>query len=68
MLAQRASALICPGERPVVTDVGCGEGAFLRALKRLQPAATLQGIDFCPAMLAEARRRSVGQNVVYDLE
>src|ERR1017187_10117110 len=49
-LARRASALMQAIERPTVSDVGCGEGAFLRALSRFAPAAVLHGIDFCPAM------------------
>ena len=50
-----------------VADVGCGEGAFLRALRKLAPEARLQGVDFCPAMLAEAGRRSEGMSVQYSL-
>ena len=48
-------------------DLGCGEGAFLRALRKLAPGAQLQGVDFCPAMLAEAHRRSAGLGLQYAL-
>ena len=67
-LAQRAHALIRPAaERPAVIDFGCGEGAFLRAFKRTAPTAVLQGVDFCPTMLAEARRRSSDPALAYAL-
>jgi trans-aconitate methyltransferase len=66
-LAQRASELVGAIECPVVADLGCGEGAFLRAFTRLVPDAVLHGIDFCPAMLAEANRRSTGLNLAYAL-
>src|ERR1017187_8145200 len=65
-LALRANALIETIERPAVTDVGCGEGAFLRALSGFSPAA-LRGVDFCEAMLAEASRRSAGLGMAYTL-
>jgi SAM-dependent methyltransferase len=66
-LARRASELTDPAGSPAVVDLGCGEGAFLRAFARLAPGASLNGVDFCPAMLAEARRRSGGLNVTYAL-
>jgi len=66
-LADRAGALTGHLKHPRIVDFGCGEGAFLRALKGLVPAAALSGIDFCPTMLAEARRRSVGQELNYTL-
>jgi trans-aconitate methyltransferase len=65
-LAQKAMDLA--GIRNVsVADLGCGEGAFLRALRKLAPEARLEGIDFCPAMLAEAARRSTDPSVQYAL-
>jgi trans-aconitate methyltransferase len=66
-LAWRASELMIESESPVVADLGCGEGAFLRAFSRLAPGTNLQGIDFCPEMLAEARSRSGGLKVTYAL-
>jgi len=66
-LAQKAVDLIGPKQTPVVADLGCGEGAFLRALGRLAPAASLLGIDFCPAMLGEAKRRAADQCMTFTL-
>jgi ubiquinone/menaquinone biosynthesis C-methylase UbiE len=66
-LAERARSLTGSIEQPRVADFGCGEGAFLRALKRLVPAAALTGIDFCPTMLAEAGRRSSNLELTYTL-
>src|ERR1039458_7418203 len=57
-LARRACELMNEAESPVVADLGCGEGAFLRAFARLAPGASLHGVDFCPAMLTEADRKS----------
>jgi len=57
-LARKACELAGGAERPVVVDLGCGEAAFLRELRRLMPAAVLRGVDFCPAMLAQAKARS----------
>src|SRR5207245_1332129 len=39
-------------ERPVVTDLGCGPGLFLRDLGERYPSATLYGYDVTPAMIA----------------
>lgn len=41
-----------PGQS--VLDVGCGTGALLHAIQRLDPAARLQGVDLTPAMLRVA--------------
>ena len=38
--------------RPVVIDLGCGPGLFLRDLGARHPAATLYGYDVTPAMVA----------------
>lgn len=38
--------------RPVVVDLGCGPGLFLRDLGRRHPSATLHGYDVTPAMIA----------------
>ena len=59
-LAQKACELVRGAERPVVVDLGCGEAAFLREMRRCVPAAELRGIDFCPAMLSQAKARSSG--------
>ena len=42
--------------RPVMIDLGCGPGLFLRDLGERHPAATLYGYDVTPAMLAHARQ------------
>jgi SAM-dependent methyltransferase len=39
-------------ERPVVIDLGCGPGLFLRDLARRDPSASLYGYDVTPAMIA----------------
>jgi len=70
-LARKAVDLVHPNETPVVTDVGCGEGAFLRALRGVVPAGALHGVDFCPTMVNSARQRSAGLGISYtvgDLE
>lgn len=66
-LAQKACELVRGAERPVVVDLGCGEGAFLREMRRCVPAAELRGIDFCPPMLSQAKTRSAGLAIDYDL-
>jgi SAM-dependent methyltransferase len=38
--------------RPVMVDLGCGPGLFLRDLGERVPAATLHGYDVTPAMIA----------------
>jgi SAM-dependent methyltransferase len=38
--------------RPVMTDLGCGPGLFLRDLGERYPAAALYGYDVTPAMIA----------------
>ena len=45
--------------RPVVLDLGCGPGLFLRDLGERHPAATLYGYDVTPAMVA------YGQQLTY---
>ncbi|HLN28245.1 MAG TPA: class I SAM-dependent methyltransferase [Gemmataceae bacterium] len=66
-LARKAMDLAGHKSNINVADLGCGEGAFLRALRKLAPEARMQGIDFCPAMLAEAARRSTDPSVQYAL-
>lgn len=41
---------------PVIVDLGCGPGLFLRDLGERYPAATLYGYDVTPAMIAYAQR------------
>src|SRR5882672_11197488 len=40
---------------PVVIDVGCGPGLFLRDLARRDPSASLYGYDVTPAMIEYAQ-------------
>jgi SAM-dependent methyltransferase len=41
--------------RPVVVDLGCGPGLFLRDFAERHPSATLHGYDVTPAMIAYAQ-------------
>jgi SAM-dependent methyltransferase len=42
--------------RPVMTDLGCGPGLFLRDLGERYPAAALYGYDITPTMIAYGRQ------------
>lgn len=42
--------------RPVMLDVGCGPGLYLRDLSERYPSAVLHGIDANEAMIENARR------------
>lgn len=42
--------------RPVVIDLGCGPGLFLRDLGKRYPSATLLGYDVTPAMVAHGQQ------------
>jgi SAM-dependent methyltransferase len=44
--------------RPVMVDLGCGPGLFLRDLGERYPTATLYGYDVTPAMVAYGRQLS----------
>lgn len=51
-----------PGDR--VLDIGCGTGLNHRPLSdRIGPTGRIVGVDASPAMLAQARRRSVAAEV-----
>src|SRR3954468_11007326 len=68
ILAQVALRIVRQDDGPLsIADLGCGEGAFLRELRKLVPEARLKGVDFCPAMLAEAKTRSAGLPIEYTL-
>ena len=45
--------------RPVMMDLGCGPGLFLRELGERYPTASLYGYDVTPAMIAHGRQLSV---------
>jgi SAM-dependent methyltransferase len=55
-VAARVAPALPP--RPVVIDLGCGPGLFLRDLGARYPAATLYGYDVTPAMIAHGRELS----------
>jgi SAM-dependent methyltransferase len=44
--------------RPVVLDLGCGPGLFLRDVGERYPSATLYGYDVTPAMIAYGQQAS----------
>src|SRR5262245_49237300 len=46
-------------ERPVIIDLGCGPGLFLRDLGERYPQATLFGYDVTPAMIAHGQQLSM---------
>jgi SAM-dependent methyltransferase len=54
--AERVTSYLPP--RPVVTDIGCGPGLFLRDLGERYPAARLYGYDVTPAMIASGQQLS----------
>lgn len=47
-------------ERPVVMDLGCGPGLFLRDVATRYTPAALHGYDLTPAMIAHAQQLSYG--------
>src|SRR2546426_12835195 len=55
----RTSGPICR-PRPVMIDLGCGPGLFLRDLGGRHPGATLYGYDVTPAMVAYGRQLVYG--------
>src|SRR4030095_14793324 len=46
--------------RPVMIDIGCGPGLFLRDLGQRYPSASLHGHDATRALIAHARRQRTG--------
>jgi ubiquinone/menaquinone biosynthesis C-methylase UbiE len=44
--------------QPVVVDIGCGPGLFLRNIGERYPQSTLYGYDVTPAMIAYAQQTS----------
>ncbi len=51
-----------------ILDVGCGTGLLLDKLSRRDPTAALVGIDLTLAMLATARRRTLGRAEVVGVD
>jgi malonyl-CoA O-methyltransferase len=43
-----------------ILEIGCGTGHFTRGLAEAFPQADIRAIDFCPEMLAVARRKLAG--------
>jgi ubiquinone/menaquinone biosynthesis C-methylase UbiE len=62
---QRSYELLAFGDGERVADIGCGLGTAVRELAA--HGARAIGFDASEAMLAEARRRSVGAGVEYAL-
>jgi SAM-dependent methyltransferase len=54
MFAARIAPLLPP--QPVVIDLGCGPGLFLRDLGERYPQSILYGYDVTPAMIAHGRQ------------
>lgn len=54
---RRALALLPPGDRRAVLDLGCGPGAQTLTLARDLPRAEIVAVDILPMMAAETRRR-----------
>jgi SAM-dependent methyltransferase len=56
MFGAQIAPLLPP--QPVVIDLGCGPGMFLRDLGQRYPQATLFGYDVTPAMIAHGQQLS----------
>jgi ubiquinone/menaquinone biosynthesis C-methylase UbiE len=56
------ASIIAPKIRPHshVLDIGCGQGWQLAEIRKLRPAAILQGIDISPKLVMLARERVPG--------
>lgn len=67
ILWRRRVGRIVAGWRPVrVLDVATGTGDLALEIERRCPAAEVVGADFCPEMLAHARRRGLARTVEAD--
>jgi SAM-dependent methyltransferase len=69
MFAAQVAPALPP--QPVIVDLGCGPGLFLRDLGERYPQATLFGYDVTPAMIAYGRQlpatRATTTLVVHDV-
>lgn len=50
-----------------VVELGCGAGAFLAALKRIEPGLRITGLDYAASMIAIAGTRLTGEFFVGDI-
>jgi tRNA (cmo5U34)-methyltransferase len=57
-----------PKDAARILDIGTGDGRLLALLKVDRPEAECVGLDFSPAMLAEAKSRFVGDPTVQIVE
>lgn len=52
-------------DRPRILEIGCGSGAMLHVLSKLQPSAQVEGIDLNPVAVRHAQRLlSAGQHLM----
>lgn len=61
--ARRMAAYFSPRESIHLLDVATGTGNAAITLARYLPSAKITGVDFSPAMLAQAREKAEGENV-----
>lgn len=64
--AERARDICREHSSSRVVDCGCGEGMFLRLLKRMMVGSHLSGIDFCDSMISKARQRSLTMPICFE--
>ncbi len=57
---------IAPRPDDVIADVGCGTGSLAVLLSRVEPRATIVGLDPDPEVLAVARRKAGAAEVTVD--
>lgn len=61
-----AAAYVAPRPDDVIVDVGCGTGSFATLLYRIEPRATIIGVDPDPEVLAIARRKASDGSATID--
>jgi SAM-dependent methyltransferase len=67
-VALKAAELAADARQPPrIVDIGCGEGQLLRLCRNAVPSAELRGVDFCAAMLEQARRRSAAASIDFGI-
>src|SRR5471030_296718 len=50
-----------------VIELGCGAGAFLSALRQIEPGLQIAGLDYAASLIAIARTRMAGDFYVGDI-